>query len=166
MTSQVCRAAGCGSGVARQLLQLRNTQRQADAAATTWASSCSCSSRSSCCCCHQQTPTARTTRRTQAALDACAYAEAMRQSLMGLFDGEALEDGLDNVAATAGHTASTAAGDVARLLDASAGAAGGAAAGQPGALADLDTELESLSGHEVIHSIMDQVCCSCVCGAV
>lgn len=92
----------------------------------------------------------------QAALDAQQYAEALRQSLMeGLFDGDDLDvDGESDTDALRGHLT---AGDVSKLLDISAGTAGGTAAGQAGLLADLGTELEQLSGHEIIKNIMDQV---------
>lgn len=106
-----------------------------------------------CCCCAP--------RLLQAALDAQQYAEALRQSLMeDLFDGGDLtDDEAGDGIMTAGTT-----DDVGRLLDASAGAVAGAGmvalGGQQPAssLADLDSELEQLSGHEVIRSILDQVC--------
>lgn len=89
---------------------------------------------------------------SQAALDAQQYAEALRKSLIeGLFDGDDLDvDGEPDT-----DTPLTA-GEVSKLLDASAGTAGGTAAGQAGLLADLGTELEQLSAHEVIKNIMDQ----------
>lgn len=84
------------------------------------------------------------------------YAEALRKSLMeGLFEGNDLEVDGDDVAA--GSKAVLTAGDVNKLLDVSAGTAGGAAAGQAAVLADLGAELEQLSGHEIIKNIMDQV---------
>jgi hypothetical protein len=94
---------------------------------------------------------------SQQALDAQQYAETLRKSLMeGLFDGDDLD--VDGETDTDGSKGPLTAGEVSKLLDASAGTAGGTAAGQAGLLADLGTELEQLSGHEVIKNIMDQVC--------
>jgi hypothetical protein len=93
---------------------------------------------------------------SQAALDAQQYAEALRKSLMeGLFDGDDFD--VDGEVDTDSRKGPLTAGEVSKLLDASAGTAGGTAAGQEGLLADLGTELEQLSGHEVIRNIMDQV---------
>jgi hypothetical protein len=73
----------------------------------------------------------------------------------GLFDGDDLDvDGESDTDALRGHLT---AGDVSKLLDISAGTAGGTAAGQAGLLADLGSELEQLSGHGIIKNIMDQV---------
>ena len=90
---------------------------------------------------------------SQQALDAQQYAEALRKSLIeGLFDGDDLDvDGDTDTDASKGPW------EVSRILDVSAGTAGGTAAGQAGLLADLGTELEQLSGPEVIKNIMDQV---------
>lgn len=94
---------------------------------------------------------------SQQALDAQQYAETLRKSLMeGLFDGDDLD--VDGETDTDVSKVPLTAGEVSKLLDASAGTAGGTAAGQAGLLADLGTELEHLSGHEVIKNIMDQVC--------
>lgn len=89
----------------------------------------------------------------------------------GLFDGEGLdvvESGADDTSAAAGGSSKLTAGEVSKLLDASAGTAGGVAAGQAGLLADLGSELEALAGHEVIKNILDQVClcppACCCCG--
>lgn len=93
---------------------------------------------------------------SQQALDAQQYAEALRKSLIeGLFDGDDLD--VDGEVDTDNSKGPLTAGDVSRILDVSAGTAGGTAAGQAGLLADLGTELEQLSGHEVIKNIMDQV---------
>lgn len=75
----------------------------------------------------------------------------------GLFDGDDLD--VEGEADTDGSKGELSAGDISKLLDASAGTAGGTAAGQAGLLADLGTELEQLSGHEVIKNIMDQESC-------
>lgn len=97
------------------------------------------------------------TAHLQAALDAQQYAEALRKSLMeGLFDGEDLD--VDGEADTDVGKGPLTSGEVSKLLDASAGTAGGTAAGHESLLADLGTDLEQLAGHEVIKNIMDQVC--------
>lgn len=92
-----------------------------------------------------------------ASLDAQQYAEALRKSLMeGLFDGDDLDVDGEADTDSSSKGGPLTAGEVSKLLDASAGTAGGIAAGQAGLLADLGTELEQLSGHEIIKNIMDQ----------
>jgi hypothetical protein len=100
-----------------------------------------------------------------ASLDAQQYAEALRKSLMeGLFDGDDLDVDGEADTDSSSKGGPLTAGEVSKLLDASAGTAGGIAAGQAGLLADLGTELEQLSGHEIIKNIMDQVSgCSWPC---
>lgn len=92
-----------------------------------------------------------------ASLDAQQYAQALRKSLMeGLFDRDDLDVEVEADTDSSSKGGPLTAGEVSKLLDASAGTAGGIAAGQAGLLADLGTELEQLSGHEIIKNIMDQ----------